>query len=110
MKPGRKFLLLFLSLLLVIGPFFWTVDVGDRTLSTTEAWKTGIVQIAVAMGTLLLVLEIFLWRGALWPRWAIVFRCPFDLVSRASATASSPLNDRDISRPPLGPMRILLTY
>jgi hypothetical protein len=81
MKLGREFPFLFLGLLLVIGPFFWRVDVGDRILSATQAWETGTAQIIMAMGALLLVLEVFLWRGALWPRWAIVFWCLFNLIT-----------------------------
>jgi hypothetical protein len=72
---------LLLGLLFVVGPFFWKVDVGDRTLSTAEAWETGAAQIAVAMGAILLVLTGFLRRGALWPRGLIVVWCPFSILS-----------------------------
>jgi hypothetical protein len=87
-KPERKFHptlslflgLSFLGLWFVIGPFFWTVDVGGRILSTTEAWEMGAAQIMTAMGAWLLVLTVFLRRGASWPRWAIVFWCPCHIV------------------------------
>ena len=72
---------LFLGLLFVIGPFFWKMDVGDRVLSTAEAWETGAAQITVIMGTLLLILAAFLWRGALWPRWLILVWCPFSILA-----------------------------
>jgi hypothetical protein len=69
------------SLVFIIGPFFWKVDVGDRTLSTVEAWEMGVAQITVAMGILLLFLSVFLWRGALWPRWPIIFWYPFNFLT-----------------------------
>jgi hypothetical protein len=72
---------LLLGLLFGIGPFFWEMDVGDRVLSSPEAWEAGFAQIIVIMGAVLFILAAFLWRGALWPRWLIVVWCPFSILA-----------------------------
>lgn len=84
MKPESKpspIGYLLLGLLFVIGPFFWAVDVGGRTLSAAEARAMGEAQVTVAMGALLIALAALLWRGALWSRWLILFWCPFSILA-----------------------------
>jgi hypothetical protein len=72
--------LVVLGLILVTGPFFWGVDVGEKVFSNEEAWKSGIAQPTIVSGALLIYFAIFLLRGALWPRWPIVLWCPFSII------------------------------
>jgi hypothetical protein len=71
---------LLLGLLFVVGPFFWNVDAGDRTLSAAEAWARGLAHITMAMGAALVVLATLLWRGLQWPRWLILCWCPVTIL------------------------------
>jgi len=73
--------LLGLGLIFATGPYFWGVDVGGTVLSKEEAWNLGVAQPTVIFGALLILLAVFLYRGALWARWPVVLWCPLSIFA-----------------------------
>jgi hypothetical protein len=65
-----------LGIVFMLLPFLATLDIGDRTLTPEEAWRFGFTPFYVASGVALVVLALFVHRGAAWARWPVALWCP----------------------------------
>ena len=63
----------------VAAPFVLGFDVGDRKLTREEVWRLGFAHFYVASGVGLVILAIFMRRGARWVRWPVALWCPLTM-------------------------------
>jgi hypothetical protein len=88
MKQKARGLALF-SLIFIIGPFWWSTDVGDRTLAPAEAWQAGASQVTILSGMALLALSVFLYRSSKWAAWGVLLWCPVSILSAVAWSAAT---------------------
>ena len=63
----------------IAAPFAVGFDVGDRTLTGEEVWRFGFAHFYIASGAGLVILAIFMRRGARWVRWPVALWCPLTM-------------------------------
>ena len=64
------------GLITMLGYGFMSIDLGGRTLASSEAWAAGVAQPYVFGGAALILMSLLLYLGVQWLRWPVFFWFP----------------------------------
>ena len=97
-NSGKRntFVLIALGLAFALGYGLLPISFGEISLPSSEAWSRGVAQPYVMSGVVLILLALWLRRGPMWVRWAILFWCPVTIIGAAAWAALRGVGSFDI--------------